>query len=673
MWNLHRWRGWAVAFAALLGACGATVAQADEPASVVVVFDGSGSMWGNIEGIRTSKLVAAREAVRRGLGKIGPQTRVGLASFGHRRGDCADVEVLRPPEPVDVPRILEHLEKLNPKGRGPLTLALREAAKVLPPPPGKRSLVLIHDDADNCQQNVCAGAQELRAAGVTVHVVGLALKPDDLAKMACLPQLTGGRLFHTQTLEQIGAGIEEALKLASSTAGRAEPSAAQPRRAPAPSASASVVTVPPPRADAPPGLYLRSLLAPKTGPVSLPLNWTVTTEGQPGQPGKVVFDGRAANPYVPAVPGRYVVEARDGPVSASTTATAGDKGPTVVELALNAGTLRVRAQAQKTGAPLGDAIVSISEAGPESPGSTQAGVGPPLAAFKGSEGVAVLPAGRYLVRVEQGLVRADRSVVVPAGSQGRIDITLNAAHLQLSAAGPEIAESADALIFSIAEDDPDSPSGRREVARSAARQADFVLPPGTYYVIARLGIIEARESLAVGPGDVVKRTLSVAAGRLALATKPMAGAPTPSEPVSYRVERMGGSSPFDVITTSRSSPVLLLPGGRYRVEGRYGAMNARVVREVEIKAGQTQQLTLEHQAASLKLRLIGSGGAAVQEVFWDVKDEAGATVWTTGQAEPSATLQAGRYRVRAETRDKRFDRAVEVRAGEARVVELTAE
>jgi Ca-activated chloride channel family protein len=668
MWIRYRGCGWALAFAALLAAFGATAARASEPASVVIVFDGSSSMWGIIDGARGSKLAVAREAVRRALGKVGAQTRVGLASFGHRRGDCADVEVMRQPEPVDAARLMEPLDKLNPRGRGPLTLALREAAKSLPPAPGKRSLVLIHDDADNCQQNVCVGAQELRAAGVTVHVIGLALKPDDLVKMACLPQMTGGRLFHAQTVEQIGAAVEEAMKLASSDAGRIEPPAAA-KRPPVPSPGPSAATVSKPPADAPPGLYLRSLLAPKAEPVSLTLSWIVTTEGEPSE---VVFSGRADSPHIPLAPGRYMIEARDGAVSASTAAVVVDKGPTVVEVVLNAGILRVRAQAQKSGAPLGDAIVTVSEAGQGSEGRKDAPVGRPLAAFKGSEGVALLPAGRYLVRVEQGLVRADRSVVVPVGSQGVIDVPLNAARLQLSAVGREVGESTDALIFSVAEDDPDTPSGRREVARSAARQADFVLPPGTYYVIARLGSIEARESLAVGPGDVVKRALSVAAGRLALATKPVGTGAASSDPISYRVERLDGS-PQDAITTSRPSPVLLLLGGRYRVEGRYGVMNARVVREVEVKAGQTQQLTLEHQAASLKLRLIGGGGSALAEVFWDVKDEAGTTVWATGQAEPSATLQAGRYRIRAETREKRYDRAIELRPGEARVVELTAD
>ena len=104
MGNRYRGRGRALALAALLGILGATAAQGNEPASVVIVFDGSCSMWGNVEGVRASKLVLARDAVRRALGKIGSQTRVGLASFGHRRGDCADVEMIRPPEPVDVAR-----------------------------------------------------------------------------------------------------------------------------------------------------------------------------------------------------------------------------------------------------------------------------------------------------------------------------------------------------------------------------------------------------------------------------------------------------------------------------------------------------------------------------------------------------------------------------------------
>jgi Ca-activated chloride channel family protein len=658
------WR--ALACSVLLATVGAaTAVWAQEPASLIIVFDGSGSMAGNIEGTRTSKLMLARDAVRQALGKVAPQTRVGLASFGHRRGDCGDVEMIRPPEPLDGQRTMEALEKVNPRGRGPLTTALREAAKSLPPAPEKRSLVLIHDDADNCQQNVCAAADELRRAGIVAHVVGLGLKPNDAAIMACLPQTTGGRLFNARTPEQIGAAVEEAFRLASSDPAFAPPAGASTSSPPLTLLPGTSAAIP---IDGPAGLYLRALLVAKTEPVNLPLHWTVTAEGQPGA---ILFTGRATSPQVPAPPGRYVVEAREGSLSASATVEVSDNRPTAAYVVLNAGLLQIRAQAQKSGAPLPDAIITVSDAGQGAEGRKDAAAGAPLAVFKGSEGMALLPAGRYVVRVEQGLVRAERSIVVPAGSQGRIDVPLNAARIQLSATGRDAGGSTDPLIFSVVEDDPDAPKGRRELARSAARQAEFVVPPGTYYVVARQGAVEARESLAVGPGDVARRTLSVAGGRLALSTRPVGAAPTVTEPLYYRVERID-SSPAEVITTSRPAPVLLLPAGRYRVEGRYGAMNARTVRQIEIKTGETQQVSFEHQAASLKLRLLANG-APMLEVFWDIKDEAGATVWTTGQPEPSAVLQAGRYRITAETRDKRYERPMELRPGESRVVELTTE
>jgi hypothetical protein len=91
-----------------------------------------------------------------------------------------------------------------------------------------------------------------------------------------------------------------------------------------------------------------------------------------------------------------------------------------------------------------------------------------------------------------------------------------------------------------------------------------------------------------------------------------------------------------------------------------------------VRPGPVQQLTLEHQPAVLRLLLTG-GGAALSDAFWDIRDETGRNVWTTGQSEPSVILQAGRYVVRAETRDKRYDRQVDLRGGETRLLELTAD
>jgi Ca-activated chloride channel homolog len=665
-WYAGAWRtrAWLIAASlAHLWLGGVELARAQEPASVIVVFDGSGSMAGNIEGVRGSKVVLAREALRRALGKIAPQTRMGLAVFGHRRGDCGDVELLRPLEPLDVARFGDALDKVNPRGRGPLTTALREAAKSLPAGPGKRSLVLVHDDADNCQQNVCAAAEELRRAAIVVHVVGLGLRPADAAAMACVPQATGGRFFNARTAEQITANLEEVLRLAGGEGEGFDRATAAALAAPPSAAPQGAAAVP---AEGPPGLYLRALLAPGTEPIGLPLNWTVFTERAGGA---ALFEARALNPHVPAKPGHYVVEVRDGAVTGRQEIDVDDR-PTAVNVVLNAGTLQVRAQAQKSAASLGDAIIWVSEASQATDNRRESP--PPLAMFRGGEGLLLLPAGRYLVHVEQGLVRAERSVVVPPGSAGRLDIPLNAARLLLSATGQDAAGAGEVVVFSVVEDDPDAPKGRREVVRSTGRQADFVVPPGTYYVVARTGSVEARERLAVGPGDVVRRTLNLTAGRLALATKVAGAGWGAEELVSYRVERLDSATP-EVIVTSRPAPVLWLMSGRYRVVGRLGTVNARAVRDVEVRAGQAQQLLLEPPAAALKLRLVAGATPVLADVLWDIREEAGAAVWSTGQPEPSLVLQAGRYVVRAQTREKRVERTVELRAGESRILEMAAD
>ena len=646
------WRQRTAAFGVALAVAGA--AAAAEPASVVIIFDGSGSMWGNLEGARVSKLVLAREALRRALGGIDARTRVGVAAFGHRRGDCGDVEVLRPPEPLNLARILEPLDRLNPKGRGPLTLALREAAKVLPPGPAKRSLILIHDDADNCQPDVCAAAAELRAADIVVQEIGLALKADDAAKMACLPRLTNGRFFAAADANGLATGIEQALQQASGEA--AEPAAGQPLAAPL----AGQAVLPD---GAPPGLYARAVLAEGGAVLSTPLDWTVSVDGDGNQ---VLFAGRTASPVVPVAPGRYRVEARAGAVSAHTTVEARAEVATPVALALNAGLLRVNARLGKAGAPLEDALITVVGASETGAAAGDAASGALFAAFKGSEALVLLPAGRFLVRVDDGLMHAQRAIVVPAGSQGRLDIALDAARLQVSTSGRDGSSPLETPTFSVEEDDPDAPRGRREVARSAMRQADFVLPAGTYYVVARQGGVEVRERLALAPGESARRSLAVASGRLALAIR-APGLEARGEPVAYRVERSDGI-PAEAIATSRPAPLLLLAPGRYRVEGRYGAANARSVKEVEVKAGQTQQLTLEPAAAAIKLRLTPRPGGG--EVFWELREDGGKTVWTSAQAEATAVLQAGRYRVRAELRERTIERTVELRPGEARVLEL---
>jgi hypothetical protein len=235
-------------------------------------------------------------------------------------------------------------------------------------------------------------------------------------------------------------------------------------------------------------------------PLGFPLHWTVAPALEPEA---VLFDAWAANPVVPVSPGTYVVTARSELVSASQSITVEDTRTLAVPVVLGAGAVRVRVTAQKTAAPLADSIVTVSSAD-----------GAPLAVFKAAEAIALLSPGQYRIGAELGQIRAEQAVSVAEGRQTPVDMVMNVGRLLLTVAARDGAAPPEPALFIVTEDDP--PRGRREVARSAASQADFVLPPGTYYVIARQGDAEARERLEIGSGDVVRRTLSAATGRLGL-------------------------------------------------------------------------------------------------------------------------------------------------------------
>jgi Ca-activated chloride channel family protein len=67
-----------------------------EAPRTIIVMDGSGSMWGQIDG--RTKLEIARETITEVLGTIPADQELGLMAYGHReRGNCSDIELMVPP------------------------------------------------------------------------------------------------------------------------------------------------------------------------------------------------------------------------------------------------------------------------------------------------------------------------------------------------------------------------------------------------------------------------------------------------------------------------------------------------------------------------------------------------------------------------------------------------
>jgi Ca-activated chloride channel homolog len=227
-------------------------------------------------------------------------------------------------------------------------------------------------------------------------------------------------------------------------------------------------------------------------------------------------------------------------------------------------------------------------------------------------------------------------------------------------------------VFAISEDDPDAPRGRKELARSAAAVAEFVVAPGSYIVSATRGVLETRERVTVAAGDAVRRSLPLVAGRLMIGArldKISDGGAAGSAADTFRISRLD-SPDMPPLLLNGPAAIADLPPGRYRVTARRNAAAISAQQDIEIKAGDYKAVTLEYQAGGLRLETVVKGEAAPPGIAWLIVDDTGRLVWSSAEAAPTALLGVGRYTVRMALRGARSEVTVDIRYGEITTVRL---
>lgn len=616
----------------------AAEAASDGPA--IVVLDGSGSMWGTIGSERPSKFDLARQALRQSLSTLSPRVRLGLMSFGQRRrADCSDVEVLAAPEAGPPERILAIVDKLNPKGKGPLSLALREAARQIPAGTGG-SVIAIHDGVDNCAQDPCAAAADIAAANpnLRVFLISFGLDPADAKRLACVGAATGGKSLQAQNSAELTDAITETLRLANLE--RVDPATGL--AVPAPKAAT------PPAPVGAPGLRLSAALAPDGQPLAAALDWTVAKTDAPDDP---IAKAHTPTLSVDLDPGSYVVEAKLGQATVRETIEVKPDGPTTARLSLGAGVLNLKAQADQDGATLSDALLTVFA----QDGDRQRPV------WIGRDGAAelILPAGRYSIRVEDGLASRTSEVTLTAGAGADVSPVLGTGRLELGAVTAFGKETED-VTYTIEEDDPDAPQGRREVARSADPKAVFTLPAGTYYVAARSGVAEARDRIALGSGATIKHvaTLDLVPLTVVATAAPIASEPGAEQPIVLSILSEDGRE--ELARTYGASGTFRLPPARYRVEAEVMGANVKSLGVVDLTSGRGGTVQLKLEQGEVSVDAPPSAGR-----HWRITDSSGRTVMHAGRSGADrARLAPGRYRLISDGAETPADQAFELKSGE---------
>lgn len=177
---------------------------------VMIVMDGSGSMWGQIDG--KSKMSIAREALRDLVGGLPADTPTGLIAYGHRKkGDCSDIELLASPVENARDGIFEAVDAITPTGKTPLSAAVQQAAETLKYEEDRATVILITDGIETCDIDPCALGEDLSNSGIafTTHIVGFGLSESEGRQVACLAEETGGQYIEASNAGELSQAMEE--------------------------------------------------------------------------------------------------------------------------------------------------------------------------------------------------------------------------------------------------------------------------------------------------------------------------------------------------------------------------------------------------------------------------------------------------------------------------------
>ena len=171
-----------------------------EGENLVIIFDASGSMWGQVEG--RHKIAIAKEVMTDLIKALPAGLNTGLVAYGHRRkGDCQDVEELAPLGPLRKESLIKMIEAINPKGKTPITHAIQITAEGLKAIENKTTLVLVSDGKETCEGDPCALVKTLKESGIQLvtHVIGFDVTDAERGELQCIADAGDGTYYTADT------------------------------------------------------------------------------------------------------------------------------------------------------------------------------------------------------------------------------------------------------------------------------------------------------------------------------------------------------------------------------------------------------------------------------------------------------------------------------------------
>ena len=527
---------------------------------VILVLDASGSMWGQING--KAKIDIAKDVVGKVLSSWKPEDDIGLVVYGHReKGSCTDIETVWPPKPLNLNQYMSPVKTLSPKGKTPMTQAVRQAAEALKYTEQKSTVILVSDGLETCDQDPCAVARELEKSGVelTVHTVGFGL--DDkaaVAQLKCMAEETGGISVLADNADELESAIQKTVH-----AVEAPPPPPEPAPAPEPIDTKDFTG----------HVYMAEgveLAPPFDQPVWV---FRKAVDGAPGEYQSTEY-GKTTKADLPT-DGDMIATVTADMTNVSVPFAHKEGEATTLDVNLNAGIVQFQGMM--------DESTDLPKDGPTWVFRTAAG--DYYGTTYGNAPKNLFSAGDYKLVLSMGAAEIEAAFTVVPGKITDMVVALGAGVANVSVTYDGSQAVSDGTVIELRKA-PDISGEKKYVATEYGYEKQFKAAAGDYVVIAKLNIAEIEVPVKIVAGQAVDVKINLNAGFIAVKA---AGAKRIDveayEPAIDGKRQRLGTEYADVLNYAATA-------GKYRIVA-YGEGDAVMAEtEVIVAAGKRAEVTL---------------------------------------------------------------------------------
>ena len=214
----------------------------------------------------------------------------------------------------------------------------------------------------------------------------------------------------------------------------------------------------------------------------------------------------------------------------------------------------------------------------------------------------------------------------------------------------------------------------RLVKEDKAPAPTFVLAPGAYVVSVTFGLASATKAVQVR-AEPAKEIVEIPAGGLRIEGR-VGDARIPHGQISFELYKGSQFEPGDkrpIASAVMTGDVVLVPEGTYYIVSNYGDANSTVRSDIRVAAGKLTDVTVNHRAAIITLKLVNErGGEARANTQWSVLTPGGDVIKESIGAFPRVILAEGEYRAIARNDNKTYESSFRVVNGVDGEVEVIA-